>query len=336
MEKRVSIFNICDFNVKFPVELINAKLMTINTIKVFEMHFNIYFYGSKQVIFKLKSRKTLSNWLTNRYLLILRNEENFAEKTTISFTYAKLILITFLFLISMLIGSLYLSSSLMAQWFDPRYELIIMDRHLVDLADKVDSLENQMRIKDNFIANVQRVLIGEDIGDDSVFIIDENSVVNKSIQPLPAIDSQFRKDFEESELSFLTANNPISQELESQYFYSPIEGMVTSGFNIKEEHYGIDIVSSSGEPVKSVADGTIIFADWTQESGNVIYIQHRGNIISVYKHNSALLKKVGSFVSSGQVIAIIGNTGEFTTGPHLHFEMWYNGNPMDPEEFISF
>lgn len=284
----------------------------------------------------MKPRKTLSNWLTNRYLLILRNEENFAEKTTISFTYAKLILITFLFLIIMMTGSLYLSSTLMAQWFDPRHELIIMDRHLVDLADKVDSLENQMKIKDNFISNVQRVLIGEVSGADSIFINDENSIVNKSIDPIPAIDSQFRKDFEESELSFLTANNPISHELELQYFYSPIEGMVTTEFNIKEEHYGIDIVSKSNEPVKSVADGTIIFADWTQESGNVIYIQHRGDIISVYKHNSALLKKVGSFVSSGQVIAIIGNTGEFTTGPHLHFEMWYNGNPMDPEEFISF
>lgn len=236
----------------------------------------------------------------------------------------------------MMIGSLYLSSTLMAQWFDPRHELIIMDRHLVDLADKVDSLENQMRIKDKFISNVQRVLIGEVSGDDSIFINEDNSGVNKSIEPIQAIDSQFRKDFEQSELSFLTSSNPISHELESQYFYSPIEGIVTTEFNIKQEHYGIDIVSKSNEPVKSVADGTIIFADWTQESGNVICIQHRGNIISVYKHNSALLKKVGNFVSSGDVIAIIGNTGEFTTGPHLHFEMWYNGNAMDPEEFISF
>jgi len=284
----------------------------------------------------VKTRKTLSNWLTNRYLLILRNEENFAEKTTISFTYAKLILFTFLLLLIMMVGSLYLSSTLMAQWFDPRHELIIMDRHLVDLVEKVDSLENQMRIKDKFIANVQRVLIGEVSSDDSIFMSENSSLVNKSIEPIPAIDSQFRKDFEESELTFLTVRNPISRDLEGQYFYSPIEGMVTTVFNIREEHYGIDIVSKSNEPVKSVADGTVIFGDWTQESGNVIYIQHRDNTISVYKHNSALLKKVGNFVSSGDVIAIIGNTGEFTTGPHLHFEMWYNGNPVDPEEFISF
>lgn len=284
----------------------------------------------------MKSRRTFSNWLTNRYLLILRNEENFAEKTTISFTYAKLILVTFLILLVMMVASLYLSSTLMSQWFDPRHELIIMDRNLVDLAEQVDSLENQMKIKDQFIHNVQRVLIGDLENQDSLFINASNDQVNVAIEPLPAIDSQFRKDFEESELSFLSGNNSISQDLEEQYFYAPIQGIVTTEFNLKDEHYGVDVVSQLNEPVKSVAEGTIIFSDWTQESGNVIAIQHRGNIISVYKHNSALLKKVGTFVNSGQVIAIIGNTGEFTTGPHLHFEMWYNGHPVDPSEFISF
>lgn len=284
----------------------------------------------------MKSRRTFSNWLTNRYLLILRNEENFAEKTTISFTYAKLILVTFLILLVMMIASLYLSSTLMSQWFDPRHELIIMDRNLVDLAEQVDSLENQMKIKDQFIHNVQRVLIGDLENEDSLFINASNDQVNVAIEPLPAIDSQFRKDFEESELSFLAGNSSISQDLEEQYFYAPIQGIVTTEFNLKDEHYGVDVVSQLNEPVKSVAEGTIIFSDWTQESGNVIAIQHRGNIISVYKHNSALLKKVGTFVNSGQVIAIIGNTGEFTTGPHLHFEMWYNGHPVDPSEFISF
>jgi len=278
----------------------------------------------------LKSRKTLSNWLTNRYLLILRNEENFAEKTTISFTYAKLILITFSLLFVVMIASLYLSSTLMAQWFDPRHELIVMDRHLVDLVDKVDSLENSMKLKDQFIANIQRVLIGEISSEDSIFNYDENAKVSSLIEPIPAIDSQFRKDFEASEMTFLTVSNSMAPELEGQYFYSPITGMVNNGFNIKEEQYGIDIVSKNNEPVKSVAEGTVIFADWTQESGNVIAIQHRGNMVSVYKHNSALLKKVGNFVTSGQVIAIIGNTGEFTTGPHLHYELRIDGVQRDP------
>jgi murein DD-endopeptidase MepM/ murein hydrolase activator NlpD len=268
--------------------------------------------------------------------LILRNEENFAEKTTISFTYAKLILLTFVLLLLMMLASLYLSSTLMAQWFDPRHELIVMDRHLVTLVEKVDSLENQMRVKDQFISNVQKILMGEVDVEDTAFFNQASISISKEIEPIPAIDSQFRKEFEESELTFLSVKNPISHSLEEQYFYSPIEGIVTTEFNIRDEHYGIDIVSNSNEPVKSVAEGTVIFSDWTQESGNVIAIQHRGNIISVYKHNSALLKKVGNFVNSGEAIAIIGNTGEFTTGPHLHFEMWFNGNSVDPEEFISF
>ena len=284
----------------------------------------------------MRTRKTLSNWLTNRYLLILRNEENFAEKTTISFTYAKLILVTFsLFLLTM-IASLYLSSTLMSQWFDPRHELIVMDRYLVDLADRVDSLENQMRVKDQFIHNIQMVMMGEFDAGDSLFLNTSSSSPTYSVKPIAAIDSQFRKGFEESELSFIVARSTITPELEGQYFYSPIEGIVTTEFSLKQEHYGVDIVSKINEPVKSVAEGTVIFADWTNESGYVIAIQHRGNMISVYKHNSALLKKVGNFVNSGQVIAIIGNTGEFTTGPHLHFELWYNGHAVDPQEFISF
>jgi len=284
----------------------------------------------------LKSRKSLSNWLTNRYLLILRNEENFAEKTTISLTYAKLILVVFSFFLITMVASLYLSSTLMSQWFDPRHELIVMDRYLVDLADKTDSLENKIRIQEQFIHNMRLILTGE-IGADQSIVRDSAGLTGSyALKPIAAVDSQFRKDFEESELSFLVSGSSIGQEIEGQYFYSPISGIITTEFNLKQEHYGIDIVSKQNEPVKAVADGTVIFADWTSDSGNVIAIQHRNNLISVYKHNSALMKKVGNIVNSGQVIAIIGNTGELTTGPHLHFEMWYNGHPVNPKEFVSF
>jgi murein DD-endopeptidase MepM/ murein hydrolase activator NlpD len=224
----------------------------------------------------------------------------------------------------------------MAKWFDPRHELIIMDRYLVNLVDKVDSLTNQVHQKDQYIYNIKQVLTGEKIDNDSLFLNSDQKPVRKKSESLSAIDSQFRKEFEGSELSYLTVGSKYSQELEEQYFYSPLEGIVTTKFSVKAEHYGIDIVSKSNDPIKSVAEGTVIFADWTQESGYVIAIQHRGNFISIYKHNSALLKKVGDFVNSGEVIAIIGNTGEFTSGPHLHFELWLNGNPIDPEEFILF
>ena len=286
----------------------------------------------------MKSRKTLTNWLNNRYLLIIRNEENFAEKTTISFTYAKVVLITFSILMMVLLVSLYLSRTLMAQWFDPRHEQLLMSRHLIQMRSEIDSVQQEKEKYDLFVNNLQKILRGEVAGptEDTTGNEQIAEVNIKSDQPIAAIDSQFRKEFEQSELSFISVSNRYLQELEETFFFSPIEGLVSRPFDVSIEHYGVDVVSNSNEPVKSIGDGTVIFSDWTQEAGNVVAIQHRGNIISVYKHNSALLKKVGNFVYSGEVISIIGNTGELTTGPHLHFEIWYNGNPINPEDFISF
>lgn len=239
----------------------------------------------------------------------------------------------------LMLVSLYLSRTLMAQWFDPRHEQLVMSKKLIQLRLKLDSLENQVELKDQYMSNVQKILRGDVSGshiDSSNQETKIRDVSTEEIEPIPAIDSQFRKDFEQSDLSYISISNRYLRELEETFFFSPIEGIVSRPFDVSIGHYGVDVVSKSEEPVKSIADGTVIFADWTQDAGNVIAIQHRGNIISVYKHNSALLKKVGNFVYSGEVISIIGNTGELTTGPHLHFEIWYNGNPVNPEDFISF
>jgi len=112
--------------------------------------------------------------------------------------------------------------------------------------------------------------------------------------------------------------------------------MITNEFNPRINHYGVDIVSQKNEAIEATLSGTVIFANWTVETGWVIAIQHQGNIISVYKHNSVLLKKQGTFVKAGEPIAIVGETGELSSGPHLHFELWYNGNPINPKEYISF
>lgn len=238
----------------------------------------------------------------------------------------------------MMLTSLYLSRTLMAQWFDPRHEQIVMARQFIELRLKLDSLERQVRIKDQFVQNIQKILRGETAGFDTVNTASnqERGLERHDDISMAEIDSQFRKQFEQSEISFITVSNSYLQELEETFFFTPVSGIISRPFDISIEHYGVDVVSKDNEPVKSIADGTVIFSDWSQEAGNVIAIQHRGNIISVYKHNSALLKKVGNFVYSGEVISIIGNSGELTTGPHLHFELWYNGNPVDPEEFISF
>jgi murein DD-endopeptidase MepM/ murein hydrolase activator NlpD len=153
---------------------------------------------------------------------------------------------------------------------------------------------------------------------------------------LAPADSQFRKDFEKTDLSLIALTSVKYRELQETFFFSPITGFISDHFDMKTGHYGVDVVAKTNEAVKNVADGTVLFASWTQDSGYVIMIQHRGNLISVYKHNAELLKKVGTFVNAGEIISIVGNSGEMTNGPHLHFELWYNGNPLNPEEFVTF
>ena len=122
----------------------------------------------------------------------------------------------------------------------------------------------------------------------------------------------------------------------SYVFFTPLKGTVTTPFSALNKHYGVDIVSAPDEVIKSALDGTVIFSNWTSETGYVIGIQHSNNLFTIYKHNSALLKKEGDYVKAGEVVAIIGNTGELTSGPHLHFELWYNGSPVNPKDYVSF
>ena len=287
-------------------------------------------------------KKTISNWLTNRYLLIIRNEENFAEKKTISFNYSRVLLLaTAGFIVAMAL-SVYLVTFVLEEWLDPRFVMMQSNRQLVDLTMKIDSLEYEISQKDQYMRNVRRIISGDISSLETMEELDENSLTNpeagfqESIQP---IDSQFRAEFEQQDIGVLTYETPRADEFREMYLFTPIDGPVsaiTGEFNPKQDHYGIDIVAKENEPVKCAADGVVIFSSWTLDSGYVIGIQHRGNLISVYKHNSELLKNVGNFVSGGEIIAIIGNTGELTSGPHLHFELWHNGNPVNPQEYVAF
>lgn len=285
-------------------------------------------------------KKTLSNWLTNRYLLIIRNEENFAEKKTISFNFARgILLFTGIFIV--LLGlSVYLVTFVLEQWLDPRFAIMQSNRQLMDLTMKIDSLDYQLTLQNQYVENI-RTVIGGDV--EALQTLEEDREATgfstseiQFRQSIPPIDSQFRAEFEREDLGILTYQSSRADEFRELYLFTPMEGIITDGFNPKSDHYGVDIVAKENEPVKCVADGVVIFSSWTLDSGYVLGVQHRGNLISVYKHNSELLKNVGSFVSGGEIIAIIGNTGELTSGPHLHFELWHNGNPVNPQEYVAF
>jgi murein DD-endopeptidase MepM/ murein hydrolase activator NlpD len=285
----------------------------------------------------MRPKKTISSWLTNRYQLIIRNEENFAEKTSLGFTYSKIILFSILLFSVVFLISLFLVQTVLEKWFDPKYEQMVLKQQLFGLRLKVDSLAVEVDRKDNFIANFQRVLSG-DTTEQTVgtAMLDERQVSSRPAQlQLNRSDSAFRKDFEQSDLSLITLTSSKGRELK-QTFFSPISGFISDRYDVRKAHYGVDVVSKTNEPVKSIAEGTVLFSSWTQDAGYVLAIQHSGNLVSIYKHNAELYKKVGTFVNAGEIISIVGNSGEMTNGPHLHFELWYNGNSINPEEFVTF
>jgi murein DD-endopeptidase MepM/ murein hydrolase activator NlpD len=127
-----------------------------------------------------------------------------------------------------------------------------------------------------------------------------------------------------------------NDDMKGVFFFTPINGSVSASFNLKEDHFGVDIVAPKDEAIMATLDGTVIFKDWTPENGHIIYLQHNYNLISVYKHNSFVLKKIGEFVEVGEPIAIIGSSGRLSTGPHLHFELWHKGIALNPEDYMHF
>ena len=213
---------------------------------------------------------------------------------------------------------------------------------IVRNTQRVDSLFIEIEKRDKFINSFQAILRGEN--PDSIALND--GVPEISNQPAPNMnfsrsqeDSIFRVRVEKEERFNLSVRNqsPVKEvALENTFFFSPIKGMIVNGFGETKNHYGVDILAATGSHVSAVMDGMVVFSGWTVETGYVIQIQHPNNIISIYKHNQNLLKEVGQLVKAGEAIARVGNSGELTSGPHLHFELWFNGTPLNPAEYISF
>jgi murein DD-endopeptidase MepM/ murein hydrolase activator NlpD len=270
---------------------------------------------------------------------VIRNEENLSEKSTLAFTYAKVLVFSVVVFVVLFVVSLFLAETLLAKWFDPRHAQLEANKQLFTLATKVDSLALEVDRKDKFIQNFQRILSGDtasEFVDPAQNLAGERPVKIVGTMNAAQSDSVFRKEFEKSQLASVALTSNKYRELQQTFFFTPITGFISDHYDVKKGHFGIDVVAKKNEPVKCIADGTVIIRDWTQDSGYVIAIQHTGNLISIYKHNAELLKKVGTFVNAGEIISIVGNSGEMTDGPHLHFELWYNGSSLNPEEFVTF
>lgn len=236
--------------------------------------------------------------------------------------------------------SLILSKTLLSKWFDPIYIETENTAKIFALSETVDSLLLEVEAKDNYVRNIQRIISGDEMVDTPVN--GDNEVpqeVNREeidLYKTSEATQSIIEEFESMPLEEYGFGGVTSSSFSDVYFFPPLQGVVTGSFEPSKSHFGVDIVSEENEPVKSIADGTVIFASWTLETGYVVSIQHSNELISIYKHNSVLLKNLGDPVKGGEIVAIIGNTGEQTTGQHLHLEMWYKGNPLNPQEFITF
>ncbi len=275
--------------------------------------------------------------LKHKYRLVILNDDTFEEK--VSFKLSQLnvfVAVGISSLVLILLVTIIIAFTPLRE-FIPGYANVNVRKQGVENFLKSDSIELALAHNNLYIDNIKQIIQGKPIKlDDKAFVdstVNYKMIMNEPIEE----DSMLRNMIEtEEKYNLFSKAGSTPGNISSFIFLQPLKGIVTNRFNFKKQHFGIDVVASKNEAIKATLDGTVIFAEWTSETGYVIQLQHADNIISIYKHNSVLHKKVGDHVKAGEVIAIIGNSGELSTGSHLHFELWYNGIPINPEDYMMF
>ncbi|HOW31588.1 MAG TPA: M23 family metallopeptidase [Bacteroidales bacterium] len=284
----------------------------------------------------------LLNRLRDKYRLVILNEDTFEEKLSFKLTRINVFVVLGLLSILLVFITSYIIAFTSLREYIPGYTDVTMQRRMYELQMRSDSIDRVLLSNQLYLQNI-RLVLGADSMDLQKNAAPDTSA-KKSYTDIfdkrSAEDSLLRLDYENQSKYNLFYSDASSEKntsaARSYTFFTPVKGVVTSKFNPLLKHFGIDIVANRNEAIKAVQGGTVVFSGWTVETGNVIAVSHPGNIISVYKHNSVLLQKEGSVVSAGETIAIIGESGELSTGPHLHLELWMNGSPVNPADYIVF
>ncbi len=283
-----------------------------------------------------KKRKQWAARLRDKYRFILYNDTTLQSVWTFKLTPLKVFTAVSLFSVFMISLVVFLVASTPLREYIPGYPGEEYREMLLRNVLIVDSLERELTIRDKFFNDMRSVVSGEIPEDKSAG--KEVTEKNTRIEYKPYnTDSVFQDKILEERLNLSAgATREKGESPEKIHFYIPVKGLITNKFDARKEHYGVDLVGQPNSRISAVLAGTVLFSGWTLETGNVIYIQHENNLTSAYKHNAELLKRTGEAVKAGEAIAIIGNSGELSTGPHLHFELWYNGKPVDPMNYIVF
>jgi len=286
-----------------------------------------------------KSENKKNNW-RDKYKFSVINDATFEELWRIRLTrYAAFILISSL--VFFIIGA---TSTLIAftnlREFIPGYPTETMRHNIIVNDLRLDSLNRELEKLDRYIANISAIMQGKP-PPEIVAQYDASKDYSSISFGVSPVDSALRARIEKEDQFNLTLGLTYNENLNglsSLHFFPPVRGgIISSRFDIRTKHFGADIITKPKVLVSAVLDGVVIFTGWTMETGYVIQVQHSNNIVTIYKHNASLLKETGDIVRAGDPISVVGDSGEiYTSGPHLHFEIWYKGLPLDPEKHVIF
>lgn len=283
---------------------------------------------------RIKIAKSFKRKLLHKYRLVVLNEETFEERFNFRLNQLNVFVFGSLFALFMIIATTFLIAFTPLREYIPGYSSVSLKKKATQLSYQTDSLQKVILVNEQYLASIKKVLTGDvkavDFNKDSIIEaakIDPSILIQASKK-----DSLLREEvLQEDKYNPLATKNQLNIGL-----FAPVKGSITEEYNPKIKHFAVDVVTVKNAPIKAVADGTVIFAEWTADTGYVAIIEHANNLLSVYKHNASITKQQGDLVKAGMVIATAGNTGTLTTGPHLHFELWRDGYPINPTNFIDF
>jgi len=281
-------------------------------------------------------RKKIFQMMKDHYRLIIYNDSTIQTVWSIKLTPIKVLTLGSLGAILLILFTTVIIAYTPLRENIPGYPSTKVRQQIIYNYILVDSLENEIKSRDNYVNKIKNLFEGSVPLEESALTDSGLKTYNVKFKSSNA-DSMFKDKLLEEKLNLsISKNTKRLPSISNIHFFTPLRGLITNKFNQKTDHLAVDIVGQQNARISSVLDGTVFFAGWTMDTGYSIYIQHENNIISAYKHNAELLKEMGDKVKAGDVIAIMGNSGELTTGPHLHFELWYNGTALDPETYIDF
>jgi murein DD-endopeptidase MepM/ murein hydrolase activator NlpD len=282
-----------------------------------------------------KNKGKLKQKLTDKYRLVVLNENTFEERFSLKLSRLNVFVLGGFFSVLLVILTIVLIAFTPIKKYIPGYSSATLKTEALNATLKTDSLKTQLTILENYTKALRPVMTGELKPEtiDSLLLERERKSIDENELNASKEDSLFRESVDRRD------RFPIIDNIQSNVklvFFAPLNGQISQGFDPNSKHFAVDILAKTGSAVKAIADGTVIFSGWSTETGYVLILKHSNNYISVYKHNGNLLKKQSDFVQSGEAIASVGDTGELTTGPHLHFELWSDGYAVDPVKYIDF